>query len=96
MARSNAHTQIGSAFDWAVLSGSDIDCVALWGNPCCSIVIGGAGNVAVEKTDGTNVTLNLTGYPAGYRLDVQVNKVLNTGTTATGVIVLCNLNTKKY
>lgn len=47
------------------------------------LFIGGAGNVAVEGKDGVDVTF--TGCVAGQILPIRVNKVLETGTTATNI-----------
>jgi len=47
--------------------------------------IGGTGNVAVRMVSGQTVTFN--SVPVG-RLDVQVDRILSTGTTATNILAL--------
>lgn len=52
---------------------------------CRELFIGGAGNVAVEMLDGEQLTYNITTVP--FILPGRFVKVLNTGTTATNIIV---------
>jgi hypothetical protein len=55
--------------------------------PCLrSVYIGGAGNLRVRGVNGGTVTF--TNVPAGSILPIQVDQVLLTGTTATGIIGL--------
>ena len=54
--------------------------------PARSLYVGGAGNVAVRFVDGSTVTF--TAVPAGMILPVHVDRVLATGTTATGIVGL--------
>jgi hypothetical protein len=53
---------------------------------CRAFYVGGAGNLAVTMRGGGNVTF--TGLQAGTILPVNAAAVLNSGTTATGVIAL--------
>lgn len=50
------------------------------------LVSGNAGNIAVNLATGGTATL--TGLSAGQILDIEVSRVLSTGTTATGVVAL--------
>lgn len=78
---------IFSSRGFAELGGSDIDCLGLWGNPSGKIVIGGGGFLAVRKCDGADDTIDLTGYPAGHAVRLQVDSVYSSGTTCPGVVV---------
>ena len=51
-----------------------------------SLFVGGAGAVAVRLDSGATVTF--AGVPAGTTLNVRVNRVLATGTTATNILAL--------
>lgn len=53
---------------------------------CRALYIGGTGNVAVTMRGGGNITY--VGLPAGAILPISVSAVLQTGTTATDVVVL--------
>lgn len=56
-----------------------------------ALLIGGAGNVAVQMFDpATNKLANitLTGLTAGSIIPVRTKLVLSTGTTATGIVAL--------
>lgn len=53
---------------------------------CRALYVGGTGNVAVTMWDGETVTFN--SVAAGDRLPIRVRAVLNSGTTATGLIAL--------
>jgi hypothetical protein len=48
--------------------------------------VGGAGDVAVRMASGQNATF--VGVPAGTRLDIVVDRVLDTGTTATSLVAM--------
>jgi hypothetical protein len=50
------------------------------------LYIGGAGNIAVNMGDGTSVTF--TAPAVGVVHNLQVSRVLATGTTATNIIAL--------
>lgn len=53
------------------------------------LYVGGAGDLAmimVDDADSQSVTLKAV--PVGTVLNVQVRRVLNTGTTATNIVVL--------
>lgn len=54
------------------------------GGEVSALMCTGAGNVAVQLRDGSQVTLAIT---AGFlnRLPLSITKVLTTGTTATGL-----------
>lgn len=54
--------------------------------PATRLWIGGAGNVAVHTADGSEITF--TGVTANSYLDIQVIRVLSTGTTATNIVAL--------
>lgn len=56
------------------------------GNTCRGVQVTGAGNVAVNLLDGGTATL--TGLSAGQRLNIDITRVLSTGTTATGIRAL--------
>jgi len=49
-----------------------------------AIYVGGAGDLAVEFVDGTQVVFASVG--AGTLLPINVRKVLSTGTTATSIV----------
>lgn len=53
---------------------------------CRAVYVGGAGNLAVTMWDGGNVTF--TGMAAGTWLPIRARTVLNSGTTATGIVAL--------
>lgn len=53
---------------------------------CRAIYVGGAGDLAVTMWDGGNVTF--AGVTAGSWYPIRVSAVLQTGTTATGLIAL--------
>lgn len=53
---------------------------------CRALYIGGTGNIAVTMRGGGNVTFN--GVPAGLIFPINVSAVLNSGTTATGIVAL--------
>lgn len=79
MARANPHTLTFSAVDWRTVS-SDVDCITTWGAPCVAISVAGSGTLNVMKVDGTTGSISLAGYPAGMRLDLQVNTVYSSST----------------
>ena len=54
--------------------------------PLDALYVGGAGNVSVVGVDGASFTLN--GALAGTIYNVQVAKVMATGTTATNIVAL--------
>lgn len=83
------HNEVSSAYDVVKKAdGYDVDCMALWGAPAVAIqVLGNAGNITITKCDDTDITLAV---PSGARLDVQFQKLKNTGTTATEVVVFAN------
>jgi hypothetical protein len=87
-----ATTNLHSATDIAIkvaADGYDIDCQTKWGVPCIALQVGAtAGDIKVITIKGETVTI--PSVPAGARIDLQVKKVLNTGTTASPVYVLCN------
>jgi hypothetical protein len=49
------------------------------------LYIGGAGNIKVQMSSGAQPTFAVT---AGQMIDLNVTKVLATGTTATGIVAL--------
>lgn len=51
-----------------------------------SIYVGQTGDVAVEMADGMTVTF--AAVPAGTVLPVRIHKLLQTGTTASGLVGL--------
>lgn len=53
---------------------------------CRGVYVGGAGNVAVRMVNGGTVTF--TAVPVGTTLDVAVDRVMSTNTTATLLIAL--------
>lgn len=72
--------EVGAAYDFFPITpndGVDILVETRW------ISVAVAGNLAVTKKDGTNVTLAL---PAGVFPLGAVQRVLATGTTATGLV----------
>ena len=79
--------EIHSAGVFKQLSGADVDCISLWGRPSIGVSFGASGNLVVTDLNGDDHTLALSAYPAGTRLDIQVRKVKNSGTTCTQVIV---------
>lgn len=52
---------------------------------CRALYIGTTGNLVVEMASGNQVTLN--SVPVGI-IDIQVHRVLATGTTATNIVAL--------
>lgn len=56
----------------------------VFSQPTRFVWVGGTGDLAVRMLDGT--TLTIVAVPAGTRLDIRVDKVLSTGTTATSVV----------
>ena len=54
--------------------------------PSRALLIGGAGNVTVDMSNGDNVTL--TGLLAGGLYPVRVKRVYATDTTATNIVSL--------
>lgn len=58
----------------------------VFSQPTRSLWVGGVGNVAVRMLDGT--TPIFTAVAAGTKLDIRVDKVLSTGTTATLMVGL--------
>jgi hypothetical protein len=54
--------------------------------PTRALWVGGVGDVAVRMLDGTTVTL--VAVPAGSQLNLRVDKVLSTGTSATNIVGL--------
>lgn len=55
--------------------------------PTRGIYVGGAGDVAVRFASGQN-SVTIPSVPAGTILPIAVDKVLSTGTTATGMVAL--------
>ena len=55
-----------------------------------SIYVGGGGNVSIKfgNKAQTNSVITFTGVPAAFFLPVRAQSVMNTGTTATGIIGL--------
>lgn len=54
--------------------------------PCAEIhVLGDDGDLVVERVDGTSVTIPVRG---GAVLPISVRKIVSSGTTATGFLVL--------
>jgi hypothetical protein len=51
-----------------------------------ALYVGGAGNVAISNAEGDSAVL--VAVPAGTQLSVRPDRVLNTGTTATGIVGL--------
>jgi len=54
--------------------------------PLDALYVGGAGNLTLTGVDGASYTLN--GALAGTVYNVQVTKVMATGTTATNIVAL--------
>ena len=54
--------------------------------PLDALYVGGTGNLALTGVDGASYTLN--GALAGTVYNIQVQKVLATGTTATNIVAL--------
>lgn len=50
---------------------------------CRAIYTGSGGAIALQAEEG--VTVTLANLPAGQSLDLKVQRVLATGTTATGI-----------
>jgi hypothetical protein len=69
------------------MTDADVDCIALWGRPSVAVSVGDVGDLVVTDLNGDDVTLDLSDYPAGSRLDIQVRAVKVTGTECTQVIV---------
>lgn len=56
-----------------------------------AILVGGAGNVAVEMFEpatGKLANVTLTGLTAGSIIPVRTKRILSTGTTATPIVAL--------
>lgn len=53
--------------------------------PCRRITPFSAGNLVVQRPDGTNITI--TGVVFGQTLDLQCNKIISVGTTITAALV---------
>lgn len=53
------------------------------------IYVGGAGDLTVIPLNGGATPVLLPSVPAGTVLDLQVSKVMSTGTAATGVVLMC-------
>ncbi len=51
-----------------------------------AIYVGGAGNLKVRMLDGSQITF--TNVQAGAQYAMRVDRVLATGTTATGIVAL--------
>ena len=51
------------------------------------LYIGGAGDVSV-RFPGSSTAVVFSGVPAGAVLPVQAERVMSTGTTATGIVAL--------
>lgn len=66
----------------AITPDDDTDLAA----PTRSIYVGGAGDVAVRNAAGDDITF--AGVPAGAVLPIVTSRVLETGTTATGLVAL--------
>jgi hypothetical protein len=54
--------------------------------PCAEVHIFTGGSLAVVRKDG--VTVNLSSVPDGYMLPFTIIKILQTGTTATNILVM--------
>lgn len=74
----------GSA-DYQAVTPSDVTDIRN-GELCRALYIGGAGNVAAVRPDGTAVVFS--NLPAGAFMAVQCLRVNNTGTTATNIVAL--------
>lgn len=72
-------SEVSPAQSWVSVTASDTTELA----PTKSLFIGGAGNIAVQGSDGNSEIFAVT---AGYILPVRAVKVLSTGTTATSII----------
>lgn len=88
--RPTPNTNTFSATDVRQLSTADFDCYDVWGAPCVAVSFATTGSLKVERIDGTTGSLNFSGYPNGYRIDVQFAKVYLTGSTCTGIMVYGN------
>jgi len=56
-----------------------------------AILVGGAGNIAVEMFDPTTgklANVTLTGLTAGSIIPVRTKRILSTNTTATSIVAL--------
>lgn len=80
MARSK---DISPAYDAATVTPTDGSGVQF--QQCRSLYIGTTGNIAVEMASGNQVTF--TSVPVGI-IDIQVHRVLATGTTASNIVAL--------
>jgi hypothetical protein len=54
--------------------------------PTRAIMVGGAGNVALVMADGSTATLTIPATACGFLLSLSVNRIMATGTTATGIV----------
>lgn len=52
------------------------------------IWVGGAGTLVVQLIDDT-APLPIPNIPAGTMLEIRPTKILQTGTTASGIVALC-------
>lgn len=62
------------------------DSVSLSGGVTRYVYVGGAGNLAVTMSDGSDVVF--TAVPVGTVLNIRVSKVKATGTTASNIVAL--------
>jgi hypothetical protein len=54
--------------------------------PTRGIMVGGAGNVVLVMADGSTATLIIPATACGFMLSLSVNRIMATGTTATGIV----------
>lgn len=54
--------------------------------PANALYVGSQGDVKVDMMEGTTVTF--TAVPAGTVLNIRVNRVYSTDTTASGIVAL--------
>ncbi len=78
---SGRSTDVASAYGAVAVTKSDSTIIP----PTRGLMIGATGDVAVRMVNGDIITF--VTVPAGI-FSVQVNKVLSTGTTATGISAL--------
>ncbi len=75
----------GLVYDMVPVSPSDSTDNVGEGNIAIGLYITAAGNVSFQNKDGNTRTVTV---PANYNLVCSVKRVLNTGTTATGIHAL--------
>lgn len=64
------------------------DSVDLPSGPCTAIYVAGAGNVSVNLPNSGVVTALVSSIGAGQIVRINASRILNTGTTATGIYAL--------